>query len=45
MTEEFKCPEFKTMFSGKGFYQKVESHPKEDYLKKCAKDNSLYNQD
>ncbi len=45
MIENFKCPELKTVFIGKGFYQKVESHPQEENLKKCAKDNSLYNQD
>jgi hypothetical protein len=45
MTEEFKCPEFIIHTIGKGFYQNIKSHPKEEQMKKCSKDNSSYSQD
>lgn len=45
MTEDFKCPKFKTLFTGRGLYQDVKPHENEKELIKCSKGNSSYNQD
>jgi hypothetical protein len=40
-TEGFECPELKNYSTGKGNFNKVKSHPNENELKECLKDNSL----
>lgn len=42
MNKENNCLKFNLYLKAKGFYNKVDEHPKQEEIKKCIKNDSYY---